>query len=130
MRNIRKWSLVIAVMAALTMTACSSNAAKTSQKDGGAAEVKTLTGEADGIGGAVKVEVKADAEKIHSVTVTEHKETDGIGTKAVDEIPGAIVEKQSLNVDAVSGATVTSDAIKNAVKAALESGDIDVSKFN
>ena len=45
-------------------------------------------------------------------------------------IPGAIVEKQSLNVDAVSGATVTSDAIKNAVKAALESGDIDVSKFN
>ena len=48
---------------------------------------------------------------------------------AVDQIPAAIVEAQSLQVDAVAGATITTDAIKKAVAAALVSGGIDASKF-
>ncbi len=123
-----KYLLLIAAIGVFSMTACG----KSASADKGAeasAEATTCTGEAQGMDGAVKVEVKADANKIYSVTVTEQNETEGIGTKAVDELPGAIVEKQSINVDAVSGATVTSDAIKAAVKNALESAGIDTAAF-
>lgn len=123
-----KYLLLIAAIGVFSMTACGKSASADKGADA-SAEAKTCTGEAQGMDGVVKVEVKADANKIYSVTVTEQNETEGVGTKAVDEIPGAIVEKQSLNVDAVSGATVTSDAIKEAVKNALESAGIDAAAF-
>ena len=123
-----KYLLLIAEIGVFSMTACGKSASADKGADA-SAEAKTCTGEAQGMDGAVKVEVKADANKIYSVTVTEQNETEGVGTKAVDELPGAIVEKQSLNVDAVSGATVTSEAIKEAVKNALESAGIDTAAF-
>ena len=63
----------------------------------------------------VTVEVTFGEDAIEDVRVTAHAETDGIGTNAVDTIPGAIVEAQSLGVDTVAGATVTSQAIIDAV---------------
>ena len=63
----------------------------------------------------VTVEVTFSEDAIEDVKVTAHEETDGIGTNAVDAIPGAIVESQSLGVDVVAGATVTSQAILDAV---------------
>ena len=89
------------------------------------ANAQTLTASAPGKVGDVTVEVKADAKKIYEVKVIEHNETEGIGTMAVDAIPGLIVEKQSLTVDAVSGATITSDAIRDAVALALQSGGLN-----
>ena len=86
---------------------------------------KTLTASAPGKVGDVTVEIVADAKKIYKLSVLEHNETEGIGTMAVDAIPGAILEAQRLDVDAVSGATVTSDAIKLAAAKALESGGVD-----
>jgi fumarate reductase flavoprotein subunit len=76
------------------------------------------------------VEVTFSADAIESVTVTDHAETDGIGTNAVDQIPGAIVKSQSLGVDVVAGATVTSDAILAAVAdcAAQAGGDVEALK--
>ncbi|MCR5776701.1 MAG: flavocytochrome c [Lachnospiraceae bacterium] len=128
MRNVKKWSLIVTLVGLVTLAACAKSVSN--EKSGNApADATTCTGEANGIGGAVKVEVKADADKIYSVTVTEHNETDGIGTNAVDAIPGAIVDAQSLDVDAVAGATITSDAIKNAVKNALENAGLDASKY-
>ena len=93
------------------------------------ANAQTLTASAPGKVGDVTVQVKADDKKIYEVTVTEHSETEGIGTMAVDQIPGQIVEKQTLALDAVSGATVTSDAIRQAVALALQSGGIDSAAF-
>ena len=57
--------------------------------------------------------------KIANVEVTSHSESEGIGTMAVDQLPGKIVEVQSTEVDDVSGATVSSTAIKEAVNEAL-----------
>ena len=95
-----------------------------------AAEEVTATGSAPGIEGeAVVVEVTATPEKLISVTVVENHETDGIGTVACEEIPPAMVAAQSLDVDDISGATVTSTAIKDAVKAALAAAGIDPSGF-
>ncbi|MBR2699073.1 MAG: FAD-dependent oxidoreductase, partial [Clostridia bacterium] len=90
---------------------------------------QTLKGSGLGKVGDVDVEVVADENTIYSITVVKHDETPGIGTVAVDQIPAAIVEAQSLQVDAIAGATMTTDAIKEAVAAALASGGIDASRF-
>ena len=94
------------------------------------ADAVTCTGSAQGIDGDVVVEVVATADQIFSVTVTEQNETPGIGSVAVDTLPGEIVAAQSLQVEGISGATVTSSAIKDAVSAALESAGLDPSVFD
>ncbi|MBR2766076.1 MAG: flavocytochrome c, partial [Blautia sp.] len=89
----------------------------------------TATGVGAGIDGDVVVEVTADADTIYSVTVLEQNETEGIGSVAVEELPGEIVANNSILVDGVAAATVTSDAIKTAVRQALEEAGLDVSVF-
>ena len=89
------------------------------------ADAVTVTGEAQGLGGPVKVEITATADKIYDIVATGDKETPGIGSKALEELPEAIISANSVDVDAISGATVTSDAIKEAAKKALESADFD-----
>ena len=56
---------------------------------------------------------------IIEVDILVHDETQGIGTKAIEEIPALIIEAQSTEVDAVAGASMTSAAIKEAVNNAL-----------
>lgn len=75
--------------------------------------------QADGFGGAISVQITLDETSIVDVNVTAHTETEGIGTRAIDALPQAIEEAENTNVDSVSGATVTSNAIKAAVDAAL-----------
>ena len=88
------------------------------------------SGSAQGMEGPVKVEVAFSQDKIYSVTVTEANETTpDIGTKAIDALPGTIVAENSLNVDAVSGATITSTAIKNAAAQAMSDAGVDPSAF-
>ena len=89
-------------------------------------------GSANGMGGALKVAVTVEDGKISDVEVLEHKETAGISDPAIEQIPQAIVEAQSTDVEAVTGATVTSEAIKEAVAAALsgegteEAGELEI----
>ena len=71
------------------------------------AEAVTATGVGQGMDGDVVVEVTADQSKLYSVVVLRHDETPGIGTIAVDQIPGAMVAANSIMVDAVTGATGT-----------------------
>ena len=80
----------------------------------------TYTETAEGINGDITVEVTFSEDEILSVEITDHSETEGIGTLAIAELPEKIVEDQSLSVDGVSGATVTSGAILSAVEAAVE----------
>lgn len=127
-KNLKKFTVIALSLAlALSMIACSGDADDAS--DGGAAsyDAGTYEATADGYGGDVKVEVEFSESKITSVKVVEHEETDGIGTEAVDQMPQAIVDAQSLGVDATSGATVTSDAILEAVADAVNQagGDAD-----
>lgn len=90
----------------------------------------TSTASARGMNGPVEVEVIATPEKIYSVKVLSHTETEGIGSVAVAELPEKIFKNQSYEIDAVSGATLTSNAIHDAVKAALENGGIDSAPFS
>ncbi len=90
-------------------------AAAGSYKDG------EYTAEGKGIGGKVPVTVTIKDGKIASVEVGDNSETQGIGSKAIEQLPEKIVEANGTDgVDAVSGASVTSKAIFTAVNDALE----------
>ena len=85
----------------------------------------TYTGEGKGFNGTIKVAVTLSDTKIEKVEVTEHSETPGIGTPAVEKIPAKIVEAQSTQVDAITSATFASNGIIEAVNAALKSAGVD-----
>ena len=54
--------------------------------------------------------------QIESVEILSNHETVGVADRALTKIPQKIVETQSTEVDTVSGATITSNAIMNAVQ--------------
>ena len=89
----------------------------------------TLLGTAPGRNGDIAVTVVTDGEKIYQIKIGDHKETDGIGTEAVKQLPARIFQAQSLKVDAVSGATISSNGIKSAIINALEEGGIQPAVF-
>lgn len=85
----------------------------------------------EGYGGDLPVSIELDQEgKILAVNVGENVETESIAKPAIEKIPQAIVDTQSLDVDAISGATVTCDAIVHGVAQALESAGIDPTTLN
>lgn len=86
----------------------------------------TYTAEADGMGGKIKISVTVDKDRITEVKILENSETKGIADAAIDKIPSAIVENQTLAVDAVTGATITSNAILKAVETALKEAGADI----
>ena len=86
----------------------------------------TYEAEANGIGGAVKVAVTVSDTAIENVEVVAHSETPGISDPAIERIPAAIVEKQTLAVDTIASATVTSNAILTAAEAALTAAGADI----
>lgn len=80
----------------------------------------TYTGEAQGFGGPVSMEVVIENGVITEVNVLSAENEDGAYfTMAEDMIP-AILEAQSADVDTISGATFSSTGIKDAVAIALE----------
>ncbi len=80
----------------------------------------TYTGSGKGIGGSFDVTVTVEGGKITAVEVGENSETQGIGSKAIEQLPALIVEANGTEgVEGVSGASVTSKAIFDAVNAAL-----------
>ena len=89
----------------------------------------TYEGEAMGKMGNVKVSVVVTENAIESVTVVSHNETEGFFKPVEETIPAAIVEKQSLLVDVVTGSTLSSNAIINATEAALVKAGADVAAF-
>ncbi|MGI6625353.1 MAG: RnfABCDGE type electron transport complex subunit D [Limnochordia bacterium] len=80
----------------------------------------TYLGQADSFGGPLELELVVAGGKIASVTVLSHSDTPGISDPAMQEVPGRIVAANSADVDAASGATVSSAAIMKAATQALE----------
>ncbi len=77
-------------------------------------------GKSQGLDGEIYVKVSMNKDKIAKVQVLQSNETVDVGDKAIKKIPQEIVDKQSTDVDAVSGATASSKAIINAVKDAIK----------
>ena len=85
----------------------------------------TSMGTAKGFGGDVTVTLTLADGKITGCTAEGKDETEGVGSTAIDQLPGAIAESGSIAVDGVAGATVTSNAIKEAAAAALTAAGLN-----
>ena len=85
----------------------------------------TYTSTVQGRNGNITVEVKVSATKIESVRVTDQKETPRIGSLAVKSIPEAVVAGQTAQVDNVSGASITSQALRKGIREALVKAGAD-----
>ncbi|MBR2067427.1 MAG: flavocytochrome c, partial [Solobacterium sp.] len=114
------------MFALLLTVGCSNNTANTEPKEETKEEEKveekvsgTFTGEAKGNGGPVTVTVELKDGEIVSVKAEGKDETPGLGVPALDIVSEAITKKNSTDVDTVSGATVTSNAVIEATIAAL-----------
>ena len=98
------------------------------------ADAGVFTGVGDSeIGGKGAIEVAVTVDENGAVTaieVTKNGDTAGISDPAVAQIPGLIVEQQTANVDAVAGATKTSDAIMSAVLDAVTKAGLDTVKWS
>ncbi len=100
-----------------------------SQESGGAKE-GTYEATEKGFGGDVTVKVTVDKDgKVTAVDVEADSETPDLGGKAAPKIAQDILDNQSLAVDTVSGATITSDAVLAAAETALLKAGIDVESW-
>ncbi len=88
-----------------------------------------LTGTGAGRNGDITVQIAATNDRIYQIKIVDDHETEGIGSRAILSMPKTIYDAQSLKVDAVSGATLSSDGIKAAVFDALKSGGLDPGVF-
>ena len=80
----------------------------------------TYSAEAQGMESAVKVTVTVSDSAITDLTIDVSGETAGLGTEVGEPLKAAILEAQSADVDGVASATVSSTAVKTAVKACLD----------
>ena len=79
----------------------------------------TYTGEADGYGGTIQVEVTLASDEITSINVVSAPGEDSAYLSQAESVIDSIISAQSTDVDTVSGATFSSTGILNAVNEAL-----------
>ncbi len=81
----------------------------------------TYEGIGHGFGGELKASVKVENGAIKAIDIIEHEESAGVSDLIIENMPKRIIDAQSYEVDLISGATFTANAIKYAVKDALVS---------
>lgn len=100
---------------AMFLTACGGSASSTSAAGGVSG---SFTGTAKGMG-EVSVTLTLTDNVITDCTAKGDEETPGIGSVVIEQFPGEVVEGNTINLDSISGATITSNAFMEAAKAAL-----------
>ena len=81
---------------------------------------KTCTAAAQGFGGEVTVELTVADGRLTAVTASGDHETPGVGSRALEELPEAMLKAQSVEVDALSGCTYSSEAVLRAARSAWQ----------
>lgn len=89
----------------------------------------TYTAEAQGRGGKVEVTVTVTDSAIESIEVSAPDETERIADAALTELPQRIIDSQSIDVETITGATLTSFAVISAVSDCIERAAGDTLAF-
>ncbi|QOS98297.1 FMN-binding protein [Brevibacterium sp. JNUCC-42] len=106
-------------MASLMLAGC--GAADSTNTDTGAFKDGTYDGAARGASSDIKVAVEVKSGKIDAIKIVEHEETQNLIEAVMENTIPEIIEKQSTEgVEAISGASKSSIAVKEAVDQALE----------
>lgn len=141
-RGMRKWVGCMALMALVStsLMGCSSQSNNNTnnqtsegtnvEADGAASATGftagTYTAVGTGNNGEVTVEVVVSEDRIEEINIKESSETTGLGDVAMDSLIEKIVTNQSIGVDAVTGATNSSNALLTAVEDCLTQAGADV----
>lgn len=112
----KKWMTGMCMTAAIAC--CVSGGAQASEAVSG-----TFTGEGSGKSGTIRVEVTLEDSKLSDIQVTESHET-GIIDHAYDILKEEMLAGNTVNVDSVTGATLTSSGFKMAVSKALDEAGV------
>ncbi|SHI04151.1 FMN-binding protein [Clostridium grantii] len=113
----KKVLIVATLLLSIFLSSCSTlkSQSQTFYVDG------TYEGKGNGYGRGLNVSVNIKDGEINDIVIVSHNE---VGKQyyeqAFEEIPRAIIETQNIHVDSISGATNTSNGIKEAVGNALE----------
>lgn len=130
--------IIVAIVSAtmmLSVTSCAKaesgevlvNGTDATMREAGIYIPGTYIGNGKGHNGDLTVEVTVTADEIIQIKLTEHTETEGIFEEAEAQVATAIIDKQSVNVDVIAGATYTSKGIMEAVGGALGQAGTEVS---
>lgn len=90
---------------------------------------QSWTGSANGKGGPIEVEVITEGSNIARINILKSRESYGVGTTGMDIVSDLIVNNQTLNVDTVSGATVSCMAFLSAVEQAVNSSGMKTNEW-
>ncbi|MCD8369438.1 MAG: FAD-dependent oxidoreductase [Clostridiales bacterium] len=112
-------SLGLATAAASSDAEAETEAETETETEAASGEVYTGTSD-KGMGGAVQVQITVEDGKMTAIEVVKQNETPAIGTVAFDPLIEEALKAQSADIDAVSGATITSEAFKEALSKAME----------
>lgn len=112
-------SAVAALGGAAALAGCAPSGSGSS-KSGSAAADGAWVGSGIGKHGDMQIEVVTKDGKIDRINVLKSRETQGMGDTAIDQMSKLIVDNQTLDVDTVSGATLSSMAFLTAVGNALD----------
>lgn len=116
------FKLMLSAMLVCSLSGCT-------QKAGGAKDGEYTASE-KGFGGDIKVTLKVSGGKVEDVVIDASKETPDKGGAAAEQLAKEIKEKQSPDVDAVSGSTISSEAIIKAAKATFEQAGLKVEEVS
>ena len=120
--------ILIALVLACVMllSACGGSApAATTEPATTAPAAVSATGTAKGMGGDVSVTLTIENGVIIDCTAEGAQETPGIGSVVLEQFPAEVVAGNTVAIDAISGATITSNAFVEAAKAALTSAGLN-----
>ena len=123
---------LLALLMALSFSACSSSTSESATSTATATSsatsftAGTYTGTGTGHGGNITVSVTLSDTAIESIEVTEMSETSGFGDVAAEHIISDVLENQSLDIDNVTGCTVSTAGIRTAIYSAISSSGADV----
>ena len=116
----RTLSVLLVLMLIMTLAGCSQGTtveepqiAESAIQDG------TFTGIGEGKNGDIEVEVTIAGGVITQAKVLSSDDTEGISDVAIEQVIAAVVANNSTNVEAVSGASLTSDGLLEAVRDAV-----------
>ena len=119
-------ALALAAVMAFGLTACGKGASSTAASGGVSGE---YTSTAQGMGGDVTVTVTLTDGAITDCVITGDGETEGIGSVVIENAPEEIVSGNKGAIDVVAGATITSNAVNQALAAALAEAGLDAGDF-
>ena len=115
------WFILIILIAFFSLKIIELNSEKIESQP---EDAVTLSGIGKGKSGDILVEVVINNKKIKHIEIIEHNETPGFD-KAMVRLIDDIVAKNSVDVDVITGSTITSKGFISAVKNALSKYEVD-----